>query len=115
MVHHIVYHILFYPKRRKKVLVGPVHDRLQESIRQVAADQDWKIIELAIHPDHVHLLLQTNPLYAAYGYCQAYQGTFLSPRAGRIPPPVETSLVVDAFCFLYYRRVCNSGHHPALH
>jgi putative transposase len=60
-VHHILYHILFCPKRRKKVLVGPVHDRLQEIIRQVAADQDWKIIELAIHPDHVHLLLQANP------------------------------------------------------
>lgn len=60
-VHHILYHIIFCPKRRKKVLVGPVYDRLQEIIQQVADENDWEIVELAIQPDHVHLFLQTNP------------------------------------------------------
>jgi putative transposase len=60
-VHHILYHLIFCPKRRKKVLVGPVHDRLKEIIEQVAQEHSWTIVQLAIQPDHVHLFLQTNP------------------------------------------------------
>ena len=60
-VHHILYHIIFCPKRRRKVLVGPVHDRLKEIIEQVASEQRWQVVELAIQPDHVHLFVQTNP------------------------------------------------------
>jgi putative transposase len=60
-VHHILYHIIFCPKRRRKVLVGPVHDRLKQIIEQVAQEKSWQIVELAIHPDHVHLFIQTNP------------------------------------------------------
>jgi putative transposase len=33
-VHHMLYHIIFCPKRRRKVLVGPVHDRLKQMIEQ---------------------------------------------------------------------------------
>ena len=60
-VHHILYHIVFCPKRRKKVLVGPVRDRLEHITREVAQEYDWQIVELAIQPDHVHLFIQTNP------------------------------------------------------
>lgn len=60
-VHHILYHIIFCPKRRRKVLVGPVHDRLKQVIEQVGDENGWGIVELAIQPDHVHLFLQANP------------------------------------------------------
>ncbi|WP_201386455.1 IS200/IS605 family transposase [Ktedonobacter sp. SOSP1-85] len=60
-VHHILYHVIFCPKRRRKVLVGPVHDRLQQIIEEVAHEHQWQIVELAIQPDHVHLFIQTNP------------------------------------------------------
>jgi len=60
-VHHILYHIIFCPKRRRKVLVGPVHHRLKQLIEEVAQEQGWDIVELAIQPDHVHLFIQTNP------------------------------------------------------
>jgi putative transposase len=60
-VHHILYHIIFCPKRRRKVLVGPVHDRLKTIIEQVAQENRWQIVRLAIQPDHVHVFLQTNP------------------------------------------------------
>lgn len=60
-MHHILYHIIFCPKRRRKVLVGPVHDRLKEIIEQVCAEHSWQIVELAIQPDHVHLFVQANP------------------------------------------------------
>lgn len=60
-VHHILYHIIFCPKRRRKVLVGPVHDRLKTIIEQVAEENQWHIVRLAIQPDHVHVFIQANP------------------------------------------------------
>jgi putative transposase len=60
-VYHILYHIIFCPKRRRKILVGPVHDRLKELIEEVAQEQHWRIESLAIQPDHVHLFIEANP------------------------------------------------------
>jgi putative transposase len=60
-VHLIVYHMIWCPKRRRKVLVGPVHDRLKEIIEDVTSEHGWTIVELAIQPDHVHLFIRSNP------------------------------------------------------
>ncbi len=60
-VHLIVYHVIFCPKRRRKVLTGKIHDRLRQIIQEVAQEHDWSVIELAIQPDHVHLFLRSNP------------------------------------------------------
>ena len=60
-VHLIVYHIIFCPKRRRKILVGPIRERLQQIIREVAAENKWSVIELALQPDHVHVFMRSNP------------------------------------------------------
>ena len=60
-VHLIVYHIIWCPKRRRKVLVGKVAERLEQIVREVADENAWEVIELAIQPDHVLLLLRSNP------------------------------------------------------
>ncbi len=60
-VHLVVYHIIWCPKRRRKVLVGPVHDRLKQIIGEVAAEHAWEIVRLAIQPDHDHLFIRANP------------------------------------------------------
>ena len=60
-VHLIVYHLVFCPKRRRKILVGPIRQRLQQLILEVATENNWKIIDLAVQPDHVHLFLRSNP------------------------------------------------------
>src|ERR1700692_4330843 len=60
-VHHILYHIIFCTKRRKKVLVGPVHDHLKTIIEAVVEENVWQIGRLALQPDHVHLFIQSNP------------------------------------------------------
>jgi putative transposase len=60
-VHLVVYHIIWCPKRRRKVLLGPVHDRLKQIVEQVIEENGWKLLKLAIQPDHVHLLLRANP------------------------------------------------------
>jgi putative transposase len=60
-VHLVVYHLIWCPKRRRKVLVGPVRDRLEHIIHEVVAENGWEIIRLAIQPDHVHLFIRSNP------------------------------------------------------
>jgi putative transposase len=60
-VHLLVSHIIFCPKRRRKILVGPMRERLQQIIREVAAENKWSVIELAIQPDHVHVFMRSNP------------------------------------------------------
>jgi putative transposase len=60
-VHLIVYHIIWCPRRRRKVLIGRVHDRLQQVIHEVAREHQWSVIELAIQPDQVHLFIRSNP------------------------------------------------------
>ena len=60
-VHLIVYHIIWCPKRRRKVLQGKVAERLDQFIREVALENTWEVIELAIQPDHIHLFIRANP------------------------------------------------------
>jgi putative transposase len=60
-VHLVVYHLIWCAKRRRKVLNGPVHDRLVAILHAVAEAHHWQIIRLAVQPDHVHLFLRANP------------------------------------------------------
>ena len=60
-VHLIVYHLIFCPKRRRRVLVGAVQKRLGQIIDEVITEHGWQLIERAIQPDHVHLFVRTNP------------------------------------------------------
>lgn len=60
-VHHILYHIIFCTKRRKRVLAGEIHDRLKQIIEEVVEENGWHIERVAIQPDYVHLLIQSNP------------------------------------------------------
>jgi putative transposase len=41
--------------------VGKIAARLEQIIREVAAEHDWQVLDLAIQPDHVHLFLRANP------------------------------------------------------
>jgi putative transposase len=60
-VHHLLSPIIFCPKRRRKVLGGPVQDRLSTIIEQVAEENQWPLVRLAIQPDPVQLFMQATP------------------------------------------------------
>ena len=53
------YHFVFIPKRRKKVLVGAVAERLQQIICELVVENRWKIIAMEIMPDEVYLGLDS--------------------------------------------------------
>ena len=59
--HRLRVHLVFIPKYRRRVLQGAVAARLDALLRQAAEVKRWQIQELAVQPDHVHLLLQIHP------------------------------------------------------
>jgi len=50
------YHFVFVPKRRRKILVGPLAERLEILLREKAAELGWEIM-----PDRVHLFISVDP------------------------------------------------------
>lgn len=68
-VHSIGWHLVWCPKYRMKVLVGPVAKRLEELLQARAAQHGWDIFTLEVMPDHVHIFVrtppQTSPAYLA--------------------------------------------------
>lgn len=55
------YHIVWCPKYRRRVLVGPVEDLLKASITQAVALVGADVLEMEVMPDHVHLLVSVPP------------------------------------------------------
>jgi putative transposase len=59
--HLIIYHIIWCPRRRRPVLVGPIAGRCQALIEQTCEEREWEILALAIQPDHLHLFVRVTP------------------------------------------------------
>jgi len=57
----INYHVIFCPKRRRKVLVGPVRERLIALINETATELDCAVLALEVMPDRVHLVVSAPP------------------------------------------------------
>ena len=61
----INYHMVFCPRYRRHLLVGDVKKRLEETIAEVAKENNWEVIAKEVMPDHVHLFISadvnTNP------------------------------------------------------
>ena len=60
-LHRLRVHLVWIPKYRLRVLQGPIAVRLDQLLRQAAQVNRWQVHELAIQPDHIHLLLQIPP------------------------------------------------------
>jgi len=64
-VHLMMYHFIWIPKRRKKILVGKIKDRLIELIYLKAKELECEVVSLEVMPDHIHLFIQGNPQTSA--------------------------------------------------
>lgn len=58
------YHVVFIPKRRRKVLYGQLRRHLGEVFHKLAIQKDCRIEEGHLMPDHVHMMLAIPPKYA---------------------------------------------------
>lgn len=55
------YHLVWCPRRRKKVLQGDIKNRLEEIIKEVCKEQKVKILAMEVMPDHLHLFVSSHP------------------------------------------------------
>lgn len=60
-VYAIEYHIVWCIKYRHKILSGDIEKSLIEILTKIAEDNNFKIIELNMDLDHVHLLVSCSP------------------------------------------------------
>ena len=58
----MLFHIVWIPKYRKRVLEGAVAERIRELLIECAEVNDWKVEELNVQKDHVHLLIRLRPI-----------------------------------------------------
>jgi len=70
----IHYHLIWCPKRRRRVLVNAVRERLEALIREVAAALDCTVIALEIMSDHLHLFLSAPPTFAPHQIVRRLKG-----------------------------------------
>jgi putative transposase len=61
MVYSCMYHVIFCPKYRRKVLVPPFDKALKKLIHEKQEEYGYSVVEMEVMPDHVHLLLDVNP------------------------------------------------------
>ena len=67
-------HLVWIPKRRKKVLVDQVKIRLAAILSEVATEKGWLIKGLEIAPDHVHVLIEHGSDVAIHKIVKALKG-----------------------------------------
>jgi putative transposase len=58
------YHIVFIPKRRKKVIFGELRQYLGEIFHELARQKECEIVEGHLLKDHVHMCISIPPKYA---------------------------------------------------
>jgi putative transposase len=57
----LLYHIVWIPKYRRRILVEQVAERLKQTIEQTAAEREWDVVALEVMSDHVHLFVAPPP------------------------------------------------------
>lgn len=67
-------HLVWIPKRRKKVLVSNVKLRLAAILNEVARENEWLLKALEIAPDHVHVLVEHGSQVAIHQIVKAMKG-----------------------------------------
>lgn len=58
------YHVVFIPKRRKKVIFGVIRKHLGKVFRELAEQKECQIVEGHLMPDHVHMCISIPPKYS---------------------------------------------------
>ena len=72
--HRNMYHLVWLPKYRKKILLGAVKERLEELFKVCAEVNGWEIQELNIQEDHVHMVIQIPPNLSVCKVVQFFKG-----------------------------------------
>ena len=108
MVYSCQYHVIFCPKYRRNVLKDGIDVRLKELILEKQDEYQYKILEMEVMPDHVHLLIDINPRLGVYHVINQVKGYSSSVLRSKFScSQVQDSNTVDTFQIHIYRWVCN--------
>jgi putative transposase len=58
------YHVIFVPKRRRKVLYGELRQQLKAVFHELTPQEECQILEGHLMPDHMHMVITIPPKYA---------------------------------------------------
>ena len=61
VIYYHVYHIVWTPKYRFRILDGIVKQGVEQKLRQICEWKKLEIIELNLQKDHVHIILSVPP------------------------------------------------------
>ena len=59
--YYCVYHIVWTPQYRFRILRDLLADTVEDKIRTICAWKDVEVLELIVQPDHVHLVCSNPP------------------------------------------------------
>ena len=77
------YHIVFIPKRRRKLLYGNIRKVVGEILHELARRKGCKIEEGHLMPDHVHICISIPPKYSVLtvvGYLKGKSAILIAGR-----------------------------------
>ena len=69
-----MYHLVWLPKYRKRILEGEVAYRLKELFEECAEINGWKIVELNIQKDHIHMIVLLKQTISVSQAVQRFKG-----------------------------------------
>lgn len=99
-VFSLKYHLVWCPKYRRPVLEGAIEKRLREVIEDVRAEHVWTIHALEVMPDHVHLFIESDPIYSVAEIINRLKGA--SSRILRSEFPALRSRLPTLWSRSYY-------------
>jgi len=74
LVYSCQYHVIFCPKYRRSVLVDGVDIRFKEIIIEKQTSYGYKILDMEVMPDHVHLILDVYPKIGIFSVISKIKG-----------------------------------------
>jgi len=73
-VYSLKYHVVWCPKYRLPVLVGAIETDLKALLLEKAAALHAAILSLEVMPDHVHLVVESDPTLAVQFLVNQFKG-----------------------------------------
>jgi putative transposase len=59
--HNLKLHLIWIPKYRKKIFIGPIVVRVRELIRHITVEHDMQILSGKVSPDYIHVIISYHP------------------------------------------------------
>ena len=66
LVYSCQYHVIWTTKYRRPVLTAPIQERLKQLVLEKQDYLVFKVIEIEVMEDHVHLLIDSSPYVGIY-------------------------------------------------